>query len=129
MLEKVNPETVTRMEVDGVSRFNYLLLSFGATIMGFHYMRKIIGINETFLKSPYKGVLLVVTTQDDNTKCYLIGWGIVDSENEDFWTWFLIRLKEVISDTDELVFILDIAQGIKTAISTVYEKAQHSTCV
>ena len=62
MLKKANPRTVTRIEVDGESRFKYFFLAFGASIRGFNYMRKVIGINETFLKGPYNGVLLVVTT-------------------------------------------------------------------
>ena len=61
MLEKVNLGTVTRIEVDGENRFKYLFLAFGATIRGFQYMRKVIGIDGTFLKGPYKGVLLVAT--------------------------------------------------------------------
>ena len=72
-------------------------------------MRKVIGIDEIFLKGPYKGVLLVATAQDGNSKCYLIAWGIVDSENYDSWTWFLTRTKEVIGDTDNLLFVLDKA--------------------
>ena len=40
----------------------------------------------------------------------------------------MTRLREVIGDTDKLVFISDITQGIKTTISTVYEKVQHSAC-
>ena len=86
MLEKVNPGTVTRIEVDGESRFKYLFLAFGAAIRGFQYTRKVIDIDGTFLKGPYKGVLLVVTAQDDNNKCCPITLGIVDSENEDAWT-------------------------------------------
>ena len=81
-----------------------------------------------FLKGPYKGVLLVATAQDDNSKCYPIAWGIVDSENEDSWTWFLTRLKEVIGDTDELVFVSNKAKSIKNAISTVFNNAQHGAC-
>ena len=81
MLEKANLGTVTRIEVDGESRFKYFFLTFGASIRGFNYMRKVIGIDGTFL-----GVFLVATTQDGNSKCYLIAWGIVDSENEDSWT-------------------------------------------
>ena len=42
-------------------------------------MRKVIRIDETFLKGPYKGVLLVAMAQYDNSKCYPIAWGIVDS--------------------------------------------------
>ena len=80
-------------------------MAFGVAIRGFQYMRKVIGIDGTFLKGPYKGVLLVATAHDGNSKCYPITWGIVDSENEDSWTWFLTRLKEVIADTDDLVFV------------------------
>ncbi|KAL5583229.1 hypothetical protein UlMin_015671 [Ulmus minor] len=35
-----------------------------------------------------------------------------DSENEDSWIWFLSRLREVIGDTDEVVFISDRAQSL-----------------
>lgn len=92
-------------------------------------MRKVIGTYENFLRGPYKGVLLVATTQDGNTKCYPITWSIVDYENEDSWTWFLRRLREVIGDIDELMFISKRAQSIKTNISTIYEKAQHGAYV
>ena len=91
-------------------------------------MRKVIGIDETFLKGPYKGVMLVVTAQNGNNKCYPIAWDIIDSENEDAWTWFLTRLREVIGDKDELVFLSDRAQSIKVFVSTVYEKAQYDAC-
>ena len=92
-------------------------------------MRKVIDIDGTFLKGPYKSVLLVNMAQDGNSKCYSNTWGIVDSENEDSWTWFLRRLREVIGDTDELVFISDKAQSIKKVISTVYEREQHDAYV
>ena len=59
ILKKVNPGTVTRIEVDRENRFKYLLLAFGAAIKDFQYMKKVIGIDGTFLKGPYKGVLLV----------------------------------------------------------------------
>ena len=82
MLEKVNPDTVTRIEVDGKSIFKYLFLAFGVAIRGFQYMRKVIGIDGTFLKGLHKSVLLVDTAQDDNNKCHPITWGIIDLENE-----------------------------------------------
>ena len=66
-------------------------------------MRKVIGIDGTFLKGQYRGILLVAMTQDGNGQCYLLIWGIVDSKNEDAWTWFLAQLKKIIGDSDELV--------------------------
>ena len=113
MLEKVNPGIITHIGVD---------------INGFKFMRKVVGIDGTFLKSQYKGVLLVATAQDGNGQCYPIAWGIVDSENEDAWTWFLSKLKEVIGDSDELAFISDRALSIKKAISNVFDKAHHDAC-
>ena len=71
---------------------------------------------------------MVATTQDDNSKCYPIAWGIVDYDNEDSWTWFLRRLREVIGDTYEFVFISDRAQSIRKTISIVYERVQHGAC-
>ncbi|KAL5559202.1 hypothetical protein UlMin_035413 [Ulmus minor] len=66
--------------------------------------------------------------RDGNGQCYPLAWGIVDSENEDAWTWFLTQLKEVIGDTDELALISDRAPSIKKAISIVFEKAHHGAC-
>ena len=107
--------------------FKYLFLVFGATIRGFCYIRKVICIDGTFLLGPYKGVLWVAMAQDGNTKCYLVAWGIVDYENDDSWTWFLRRLREVIGDT-ELLFIFNRAQSIKTTISTFYKIVQQGAC-
>ena len=50
MLEKLNLGTITLIEVDGDSKFKYILLAFGVTIRGFHYMRKVFGIDDTFFK-------------------------------------------------------------------------------
>ena len=50
MLEKLNLGTVTCIEVDGDSKFKYLLFAFGVAIRGFHYMKKVVGIDGTFLK-------------------------------------------------------------------------------
>ena len=91
-------------------------------------MWKIVGIDGMFLKSQYKEVLLVAMAQDGNGQCYPIAWGIVDSENEDVWTWFLSKLKEVIGDSNESAFISDMALSIKKEISNVFDKAYHGAC-
>lgn len=90
-------------------------------------MKKVIGIDGTFLKGPFKGVLSVAMTQYGNMKCYPIVWGIVDSENKEAWSWFLTRLKEVVGDNEELVFVSDRAHNIKNVVTTFYEKVHHGT--
>ena len=57
-------------------------------------------VDATFLKSKYKGVLLVATAIDGNSNLYPIAFGIADSENDLSWDWFFMQLKNVI-DNDE----------------------------
>ncbi|XP_062081024.1 uncharacterized protein LOC133785825 [Humulus lupulus] len=90
----------------------------GVAIRGFTYMRKIIGIDAAWIKTKHKGVLLVATTQDSEYHTYLIAWGLVDSENNASWTWFLEKLKELIPDSSDLCFISDRHQRTK-----LYKKA------
>lgn len=41
MMQQVNPGTYTCIEIDTCNRFKYAFLSFGASIRGFHMMRKV----------------------------------------------------------------------------------------
>ena len=76
MARKVNHGTVTHLEVDENNRFKYLLLAFGADIRGFSSMRKVHSIDGTFLKSKYKGVLLLTTAQDGDFYSHPIAWAV-----------------------------------------------------
>ncbi|CAI9766452.1 unnamed protein product [Fraxinus pennsylvanica] len=60
-------------------------------------------------------------------KCYLLAWGIVDSENNNSWTWFFQKLQQITDDIDELVFIFDRAPSI--GFSNVYLNAYHGHCI
>lgn len=52
-----------------------------------------------------------------------------DIENNESWTWFLEKLKEVIPDNPELCFISDRNQSIGNAVSHVYPMAHHGACI
>ncbi|XP_073037008.1 uncharacterized protein [Primulina eburnea] len=78
-------------------------------------MRKVVSIDGTWLKDKYNGVLLVASAQDGNYHQYPLAWGIVDVECTSSWSWFLMKLLEVVPDEDELVIISDRHQGIINA--------------
>ncbi|XP_073017802.1 uncharacterized protein [Primulina eburnea] len=67
-------------------------------------MRKVISVDGTFLKCKYRGCLLVATAQDGDFHQFPIAWAIVDSENDDSWTWFMQKLKEFINDDLNLAY-------------------------
>ncbi|XP_013699728.2 uncharacterized protein LOC106403446 [Brassica napus] len=130
MLREANPSTHSSYEIDGNGNFRYLFIAFGQSIRGFNrVMRQVIVIDGTFLKNKYKGILLVTTAVDGNSNMYPIAFGIVDSENERSWEWFMRQLKVVIADDHNLAFISDRHGYIAKALENVYPSARHGICI
>ena len=130
MIKEANPGTHTHYETTEDGRFMYLFMSFGQSVRGFYNaMRRVIVVDGTFLKNKYKGVLLVATAVDGNSNLYPIAFGVVDSETEDSWEWFLRQLKVVIADSKDLAFVSDRAASIAKALGTVYPRSRHGICI
>ncbi|ESQ31024.1 hypothetical protein EUTSA_v10012336mg, partial [Eutrema salsugineum] len=116
-LKEANPGTHTQYETDITGRFKFLFLSFGQSVRGFYKaIRRVIVVDGTFLKNKYKGVLLVATALDGNSNLYPIAFGVVDSENDLSWEWFMRQLKVVIADEVRLAF-------------KVYPQSSHGICI
>ncbi|KAL5538739.1 hypothetical protein UlMin_045809 [Ulmus minor] len=98
MLKRLNPRTIIDIVVVDRNRFKYFFMALGASIKGYSVMRKVISVDGTFLKSKYKGVMMIATLQDGNHHYYPIAFGIVDLENDVSWNWFLRKLQEIIPD-------------------------------
>ncbi|XP_022899395.1 uncharacterized protein LOC111412704 [Olea europaea var. sylvestris] len=81
------------------------------------------------LKGPYKGIILLATAQDANKQIYPLAWGIIDAETNRSWMWFLSNLKDLIGDSDELVFVSDRKNSIENAIAHLFPRAHHGYCV
>ncbi|XP_056845553.1 uncharacterized protein LOC130496907 [Raphanus sativus] len=123
-----NPGTLTRLEVDTNNRFKYLFLAFGASITGFPFMRKVVVVDGTFLQGKYKGTLLIATSQDGNFQIFPIAFAVVDTENDESWTWFFRQLSRVIPDDEGLALISDRHKSIEKAIAVVYPLASRGIC-
>lgn len=85
MLEKVNPCSKTSMLLDGEKRFKYLFDAFGACMEGFEYMRKVIILDETFLKVVKGGILTIATAQDPNHHHYPLDINVADGKKKESW--------------------------------------------
>ncbi|CAB77991.1 putative MuDR-like transposon protein [Arabidopsis thaliana] len=73
MIRRANPGTVARLQIDESRRFNYMFIAFGASIAGFHYMRRVVVVDGTFLHGSYKGTLLTALAHDDKSIGKAIG--------------------------------------------------------
>ena len=103
-------------------------MALGVAIRGFAWMQKVIGLDGTVLKSTCKGMLLVATFQDGNYNCYLITLGVVDSERDESWSWFLTQLKDVIGELDGLVFISNRHPSIQKGVAAIFLQATYDAC-
>ncbi|XP_013624977.1 PREDICTED: uncharacterized protein LOC106331199 [Brassica oleracea var. oleracea] len=120
-MREANPGSHTSFERDSKRRFIFLFISFGQSLRGFYAaIRKVIVVDGTFLKRKYKGVLLVATSLDENSNLYPISFGVVDSENDLAWNWFMRQLNVVIADEHSLAFVSDRSSSIAKAIANVY---------
>lgn len=133
MLNLANPCTIADLETDvdedGDERFLYLFFAFGASICGFRKLRHVLVIDETHLSGKYKGVLLTASGQDANFQIFSLAFAVVDSEDEDVWTWFLQKVERILGDSPTLAIISDRAVYIANAVSKIYPQAKHGACI
>ncbi|XP_018460226.1 uncharacterized protein LOC108831162 [Raphanus sativus] len=130
MMKEANPGSHTFYETDTNGRFRFLFISYGQSIRGFQAaLRRVIVVDGTFLKSKYKGVLLVATALDGNSNLYPIAFGVVDSENDRAWEWFMRQLNVVIDDDESLAFVSDRNTSIAKALAKVYPHSHHGICI
>ncbi|XP_062103698.1 uncharacterized protein LOC133814801 [Humulus lupulus] len=130
MMEQKNPGTVTHLQMDNEGRFKYCFMALGVSIMGFKtYIRPVICVDGTFLTTRCGGTLLCAMGQDANKQIYPIAFSVVDSENNDTWLYFLLRLKEAIGEVENLVFVSDRHTSIASALTKNFPEAHHGACI
>ena len=69
--------------------------------------------------------MLVVITLDANNHLYPVAFAIVDSENNNSWMYFMLKLREAIREVENLVFTSNQHISIAHALSIVFPKAHH----
>ncbi|XP_077230119.1 uncharacterized protein LOC143863317 [Tasmannia lanceolata] len=77
----------------GDDKFACLFWTFGPCIRSFRTLRPIVLVDGTHLRGKYLGILLIAIGIDGNNGLYPLAFGVVETENEDSWQWFLILLK------------------------------------
>ena len=81
------------------------------------------------MNSKYKGVLLVTTSLDGNSNLYPIPFGVIDSENDRSWEWFMRQHNVVIGDDQSLAFVFDMNTLIAKVLAKVYSHSHHGICI
>ncbi|KAL3377459.1 hypothetical protein AABB24_003728 [Solanum stoloniferum] len=129
MLRTSNPGSKTALKIDENGRFKYFFVAYGAWILGFIQMRKVIAVDGTFLRSKYGGVLLSAVAQDTENHIFPVAFCVVDSECDASYRYFFEQLRSFELDTPELCIISDRHQSIRKMVSIVFPLAHYGCCM
>ncbi|XP_055960222.1 uncharacterized protein LOC130014995 [Mercurialis annua] len=129
MLLQTNPGSVVDLHTTDENNFEYMFMALDASIKGWKYCRPIVVVDGTFLKSNYGGTLITASTQDGNGKIFPLAFAIVDSENDDSWEYFFVKLKEAFGGRSGLCIVSDRHLSISNGVKKVFPEASHAICM
>ncbi|KAG5524298.1 hypothetical protein RHGRI_031088 [Rhododendron griersonianum] len=125
-----NPDSVFDIEFDPqTKRFVRMFVAFRASIYGFNHCRPMLFLDGTFLKARHKGCLLAASAKDGNKGLFPICFAIVDAETNVSWSWFLGKLRDILSNERDIVFFSDRNDGICSGIANIFPRSPHSYCL
>ncbi|XP_075111254.1 protein FAR1-RELATED SEQUENCE 4-like [Nicotiana tabacum] len=129
MMTSKNPRTYTNIKIDDNNRFLYMFYAYGSSIAGWNHCRPVIAVDATFLKSKYRGVLMISVSKDANNQIFPLAFGIAESENNNSYEWYFSQLRNAIGSRENLIFLSDRHQAIANGIVKVYPESHHGICI
>ena len=85
-------------------------------------------VDGTFLKARFVQTLLLAVGIDANGNILLLAWGIVESENESSWRYFLEHLKKAIPESESMTLISDRDKGLLAADAVMGNGVARAFC-
>ncbi|CAH9084451.1 unnamed protein product [Cuscuta europaea] len=129
VLERSNPGSIVSYSCKENGEFINFFMCLSAWREGWINCIPVIIVDESFLKSYYKGTLLTACTQDANKQIFPLAFGICSGENTENWSWFFSMLKHSLMHRDDLYIVSDRHEGIITSVRSVFPHAEHGYCV
>nr|XP_009788973.1 PREDICTED: uncharacterized protein LOC104236690 [Nicotiana sylvestris] len=108
MIKSKNPGIYTNIKIDENNRFFYMFYAYGSSITGWNHCRPVIAVDATFLKSKFRGVLMISVSKDANNQIFSLAFGIAESENNNSYGRH---------------------QAIAYGIAKVYPESHHGICI
>jgi hypothetical protein len=91
--------------------------------------RPYLAIDSTFLTCRFKGQLGVAIAVDGHNWMYPVAFGVMDSETNEKWIWFMQRLREAIRCPIGLAICTDCGQAMMAGVKEVFPNAEHRECM
>ncbi|GJW69186.1 mutator type transposase [Tanacetum coccineum] len=133
-LKRCNPDTTVKIDVYGeedpespTRQFRRIYVCLGALKIGFREGgRELLSLDGAFMRGQYPGQMLTAVGVDANNGIYPVAYGIVESENQYSWTWFLKCLGDDFDlySNSNFTFITD-----SKTLEKLFPHAEHRYCV
>ncbi|KAL3689537.1 hypothetical protein R1sor_015846 [Riccia sorocarpa] len=115
----------------GTKQFWRIFVCPSAMGRAFPHMRPHIGLDACHSKNhKYPTQILLATAMDGNNHVNYLAYAIVDRENEDNWTWFLLFLRRAVVGIEHgsVQFVSDRCKGIVNVVKEVFPGQSHTHC-
>jgi hypothetical protein len=134
-IEKSSPSTLVFIyhhTIKDKIRFRRYFFALKPCIDGFLTdCRPYLAIDSTFLTGKFKDqlVVAVAVAVDGHNWMYPVAFGVMDSETNENWIWFMQRLREVIRCLIGLAICTDCGQAVMAGVKEVFPTAEHRKCM
>ncbi|XP_070026289.1 uncharacterized protein [Nicotiana sylvestris] len=125
ILNETYPGSVVKLKKTADECFLYAFVALCTSISGWQHCRPVVVIDETFLKSAYKGIMLTASTMDEAGTILSLAYAVVDSENDASWKWFFEQFKQAYGERPSMCVVSDKNESILKATSIVYPGMSH----
>jgi len=140
-VERTSPGSIVEIDhhtveytVKGETRtkecFRRAFVCFEACRLGFLAgCRPYLAIDATFLTGRFKGQLVAACAVDAHNFVFPVAYGVLETESEESWTWFLQNLHRAIAHPNGLVIHTDACKGLEVAVDKVFPGVEHRECM
>lgn len=120
----------TKLELDSKGQFARCAVFPVATAHASEYTRNFLAMDGTHCTARHRLTLLAITTLDGNGQVLPLVWGLVPTESEEHWAWFLKFCRGHLSgvDNDDSVIMSDRGKGLIPAVRKNFPYAKHAYC-
>ena len=120
----------TKIDIDTEDRFVRCAVFPVATAHASEHVRNLFAMDGAHCTATHRMTLLAITSLDGNNEHLPIAWGLVPTESEEHWAWFLKLCRSHLSgvDEDDSVIMSDWAKILIPAVSTKFPHAKQAFC-
>jgi hypothetical protein len=132
-VERCSPESFVVKDHHKIAdqiRFNRFFFAIKPCIDGFlKGCRPYLAIDSTILTGKFRGQLACAIAIDGHNWMYPGTVGVIDSETNENWIWFMQRHRDAIGAPAGLAICTDAGQGVMTGVKEVFPNAEHRECM